>query len=397
MGYRSQGIDRILETAASPGTGQVALGGAVAGYRAFSSVLSTGDTCAYFIEAVDANGNPTGTWERGFGTLQAGPALQRVTVIESSAGMATVANFVSNVRVGVALMSDTANVYPQPGGRLSVTTSPIADTSSSTIYYVPYQHNQIPIFNGAGIQIVTISNSPFLSMSVSALAAGTAWDIFAYVSGSTLMLDPPFQWTSPTVRATALAWNNGFLTKGGDPTRRYLGSFYIGAAGTIYDVSATGSSAGNPGKRFLWNAYNRVSRYLYMQDGGANWTSAANGNWRVIRGYTAPNGCVEMFRGRDDEPVHMVGGLAGSAPASGGWFNVAIGLDGINIPANCGWGSLYSSLTTVAQGEVVVQYVGYPGAGYHYLVLLEDAPTSPAPTLGWGMGGGVGLWGYVLA
>jgi hypothetical protein len=72
--------DRIKETSTTTGTGDVTLAGAVTQFRAFSSVLSNGDTCYYAI--VTSGG---ADWEVGLGTfVSATPAIARTTVLASS-------------------------------------------------------------------------------------------------------------------------------------------------------------------------------------------------------------------------------------------------------------------------------------------------------------------------
>jgi hypothetical protein len=396
--YRFNKVDRVLETATSPGTGNVSLGGAVPGFRTFASLLGAGDTCAYTIENVDANGNPNGGWERGFGTFQSGPVLARTTIIESSAGGTTAVNFAGNVRVGITMMSDTVVCYPTPGGRLTgVSGGPVGDTpttGNNAIYYVPYMHDRIPVWNGAGMQIMQIPAAG-LTINVASMAAGTAWDVFAYPSGMNLALETA-QWTSPTSRGSfSIVWssNGGYIAKSTDATRRWIGSFYIDTAGTIYDVAATGSSNSQPAKRLLFNAYNRVAKAAYMQDSGANWSGGATGNWRVIRGQTIPAASIQLFQGLGDESVYVAGSL-GVQCASGVWANGGIGLDGTSVPGNSGWGDFYTSFEAT-QGVITFSYSGQPGLGYHTLTLLEGAAAaSPYPTFGWAFGG-VGMWGVV--
>ena len=53
--------DRVKETTTSPGTGAFTLNGAVAGYRAFSSVMADGDHCFY--TAIQPS---TNQWECGW-------------------------------------------------------------------------------------------------------------------------------------------------------------------------------------------------------------------------------------------------------------------------------------------------------------------------------------------
>ncbi len=77
--------DRVRETSTTTGTGALTLAGAVTGFRAFSSVCtSPSDTCYYMIQAVDANGVPTGEWETGLGTYSAADTLTRTTPQRSS-------------------------------------------------------------------------------------------------------------------------------------------------------------------------------------------------------------------------------------------------------------------------------------------------------------------------
>lgn len=76
--------DRVMETTTTTGTGALALGGAVAGFRDFDSVCANNDICYYAIWAIDANGNPSGDWEAGLGTFTDTDTLTRTTVQASS-------------------------------------------------------------------------------------------------------------------------------------------------------------------------------------------------------------------------------------------------------------------------------------------------------------------------
>lgn len=89
--------DRIFELSTSTGTGDIALAGAVTAYRAFSSVLTIGDTLPYMIEAVDSNGKPTGDYEYGLGTYSAASTITRTTVRGSSNAGAAV-NFAAGTK-----------------------------------------------------------------------------------------------------------------------------------------------------------------------------------------------------------------------------------------------------------------------------------------------------------
>lgn len=77
--------DRVLETTTTTGTGDITPSGAVTGFRTFSSVLSDTDTFDYVIYAADANGVPTGEWEAGEGTWNAG-VIERSPQSSSNSG-----------------------------------------------------------------------------------------------------------------------------------------------------------------------------------------------------------------------------------------------------------------------------------------------------------------------
>lgn len=83
-------FDRVKETSTTTGTGALSLGGAVSGFRAFSSVYSNADTFYYSI--TDLSGP---NWEVGLGTYtSSGNKLTRTTVLSSS-NAGSLVNFTS--------------------------------------------------------------------------------------------------------------------------------------------------------------------------------------------------------------------------------------------------------------------------------------------------------------
>jgi hypothetical protein len=399
MAYRTLSTDRILEQVASPGLGPLSLGTPVNGFRAFSSILIDADTCAYYIESVDNNGAPTGDWERGFATFHghggATSTLTRSMVMDSS----NIGNFVdfnttTSVRVGITIMSETISVSFLPGGRLSVSgTDSVTDGESNTLYYIPYLGEGLPLFNGYGLQTVMSSSA---SVQVNTLPAGSAYDVFAYVWGGVrgiLKLELN-AWADPNTRKDTLVYYNGFLCKTGDPTRRYLGSIYIGTAGLVQDWSNYQGTSQNPSKRFVWNLYNRVRRDCQMFDATVGWTIPANNSWRVIHGLTPPQGCMEVFRGLDDDLVEA-NGLVNAAVQPNGNYYSAIGVDS-NIPM--AESSLYGNFNNTTNKAVNLAlpcaYFGRPGIGYHTIQLLERLQTGAATG---GSDSQSGLLGVVFA
>lgn len=116
--------DRVQETSTSTGTGAFTLAGAVTGFRTFASQLAVNDTTYYLIEAVDANGVPTGEWETGIGTYSATNTLTRTTVLESSNANTTVTFSAGTKRV--------AMVLPAKGFEAGATANTAATSSAAS-------------------------------------------------------------------------------------------------------------------------------------------------------------------------------------------------------------------------------------------------------------------------
>lgn len=123
--------DRVRENTVTTGTSAFALGGAIAGYRAFSSVLSNGDTTWYACVL------PGGAWEVGVGTWITGNSLQRTTVLRSSNANALVSFAAGTKDIFIAQPAVKANVQNNtfPSGTLMLfqqTTAPVYWTKQVT-------------------------------------------------------------------------------------------------------------------------------------------------------------------------------------------------------------------------------------------------------------------------
>lgn len=128
--------DRVLETTTTTGTGALTLAGAVTGFRAFSSVMtSPSDTCWYALWAVDANGNATGAYEEGLGTYSGANTLTRTTILRSSNANSVVTLAAGTKYVAIAslaqktlqLDAETTALYPVKPGTDSVPTAPASN------------------------------------------------------------------------------------------------------------------------------------------------------------------------------------------------------------------------------------------------------------------------------
>lgn len=127
--------DRVKETTTTTGTGSFTLDGAVAGYRAFSSVMATGDICYY--TAI----NPTkNEWECGWGTFTSPNILER-NRRHSGSGTSSPVNFSSGTKeVFISVTANQMFVGEYPGlssiqvpNVYLVTGSTMADRSFTTV------------------------------------------------------------------------------------------------------------------------------------------------------------------------------------------------------------------------------------------------------------------------
>jgi len=163
--------DRVLETAAAPGTGAVTLLGAVTGYQTFSAAIGNGNTCYYTI--ADQSG---ANWEVGIGTYSSsGNTLARTTVLSSSNAGSTV-NFASGTQnVFVTYPSEKAvyldasgNVQPSLG---TATFSSITDSAltSGRVTYAGtgglLQDSSNLTFNGTTLTANTLNLTNALGVS----------------------------------------------------------------------------------------------------------------------------------------------------------------------------------------------------------------------------------------
>lgn len=179
--------DRVLETSTTTGTGALTLAGAVAGYRAFSSVCSVGDTAECYIERVDAFGVPTGEWETSVSTYSAANTLTRTTVVASSNGGAAVSFSAGTKRVAISLLARsfqwTEIASATPSGVNTVDFTGIPQTFTDLVVVSDgLTHN-----NGGNTQLTLgVSDGSTFSAQASinaGFSAGSAMSGEAYIHG----------------------------------------------------------------------------------------------------------------------------------------------------------------------------------------------------------------------
>lgn len=241
--------------------------------------------------------------------------------------------------------SSVGNIFSS--GRLTLTSGvpvPTTDTTSTTLYYTPYNGNMISLYNGS-----SWSAYPFTERSLSLSGSGVQnIDIFMYNNSGTLTLEF-LAWSSSTARATALTLTNGVYLKSTDLTRRYLGTIRPATSGSAID---------SLNSRLVWNLNNQVERpvlqntfntYSYT---GHTYTTSAWRSWNndinqkigyvvgLERGISVGFGCAS----------------SGSATSQGAaWDGGTPGYDSIDLASRAG--RTYST-----RGSVL---------GYHYITMME--------------------------
>lgn len=356
--------DRIKHAVSAGGTGALTLGAASSGYQAFAA----GDNAKLFAYVIE-----DGTaWETGYGTYtHSGTSFARTSRTASSTGSALTVSTSAFVFVdivsSIAEGMDLAAQSVAPGGRLTlesgVPVSTTDQTAKTTIYYTPYTHNIVTLWDGNRWQPVVFAET---SLALGTITNGKNYDVFGYLSAGALALEM-LVWTSDTARATAVTLQDGRYCKSGDKTRLLLGTFRTTSTTTTED-SAGGSTSQAGGKRFVWNMYNRVRRALQVIDTTNSWSYTTD-TWRVADGATAPANCVEILQGLAEDSVtaqtHCTVGLSNNSARAA--------KSGVGISASTPTGLVAGGycFTGVLNCYVSGLYRGIPGVGYYYLAWLE--------------------------
>jgi hypothetical protein len=203
-------------------------------------------------------------------------------------------------------------VWGPPGGRLTlVNGQPVLTSSQSgiqNIFYCPYQHQFVPIYNGTIVQMFNFCPSLSAVTGLTLALGGAAnfpnaanFDVFAYLAGGTTPALCAIQWTNVTTRATTLSVLGGFLTNSGSATAQtgpntsftlpvnqgtFLGTFTTSAQGATNFVFGGAASGGITGSFLLCNYYNKVNFNTTVLDNGGGYTYTSN-VIRAARGSTS--------------------------------------------------------------------------------------------------------------
>jgi len=253
-------------------------------------------------------------------------------------------------------------------GRLTLTSStPVttADvTAATTLYWSPYIDNQVALYDGSSW---VLFDQAQLSIAVPA-TTDTMYDVFINYNAGTPALALT-AWTNDTTRATALTTQDGVFVKTGSTGQRYVGSFRTtGSSGQTEDSNA---------KRYVWNYYHRVPRYLAVLEATNSWTYTTAA-YRQANNSTANQVDVVVGVAEVLLDLSVTGVVANDT--GGIAVNVAIGEDSV-VAMTSGTigmrGYLPDANAIQAVGATLKKY---PAIGRHYYAWLEYSTATGTTT-----------------
>lgn len=356
---------------ASDSNGNPLAGGLLYSYSAGTTTpLATYTTRAGSV----ANANPVVLDANGEADVWVSPGVDYKFELRNSLGV--VQWTVDNVPTSGAQSASTDEVTTDPGGRLSLTSATPVTTSdvtgATTVYYVPYKSDKVPLYDGAGWALYSIATelsqtTADTTKSPAAVANNSNYDMFIWNDSGTLRLSRGPAWSSGTSRGTGAGTSelervNGRLVNkvsisNGPAAQRGL---YVGSIGSDGSAQINDSGA----LRFVANAYHWLPRPMKVVDATNSWN------------YT-----TDTLRQANGSAANQLGFLVAQPEMRAHAEVVATAFNGSNVAAAVGIGldsTTVDSSDAKGPGAAAADatpffatYSGFPGIGRHTLVWLE--------------------------
>ncbi len=210
-------------------------------------------------------------------------------------------------------------------------------SGATTIYYTPYKHGFVPIYDGGNFVLTAFTelsnistNSATGNAGPAAVGASKCNDFFVWSNAGVVTLTRSIDWTSTSARNMSLVRVGGRLLNGSSITNGPTAQrgTYVGTAcsnsGSTWDYILGGSASGGTAANLqVWNNDNRVRTAVLVTDSGVS--------------YTYSSATIRQWRATAGNQVGFVLGLVEDAVEAGvtcemGTTNVAAAL------GRCGWG-----------------------------------------------------------
>jgi len=239
------------------------------------------------INVIDVNNGDSVFTVNGLGNIKTGTiGYSQVT------GLDSIISTVSGISYSISGILDNKinniNINSKNhicNGRLSINSdNPLAEGSSDSLYFVPYNGNLISLYNGSSWEIVSFDTT--LVKTVFTLyppqapvdPANTVFDIFAYLNNGSVSFES-VNWSTNTSRINPLNKKDGVYVKSGDNTRRYIGSVMPISYGG-YPPTGGNKFNNTINHRYIYNYYNRIP-FLSKYSLSRTWTCNSNA-WRQL-------------------------------------------------------------------------------------------------------------------
>jgi hypothetical protein len=293
-----------------------------------------------------------------------------------------------------------------PGGRLTLTSAaPVLTsdvTAATTIYYTPYKHNYIRLYNGFNWQVIQFSElSQTLAdttKSPAAAAVSSNYDMFVWNDSGTLRCTRGPLWSTAVTRGTGAGstelqqvdgtWTNKIAITNGPAANRgtYVGTIATsatGANGQMNMMFAPAAASGGSANRLdVWNMYNRVAIGSMEREADNSWayTTATlrSANGSVAGGL---NQRITVICGLNEDSCSVMVSAMASTSAAARDLIVGVGLD--STTAIAGFPGYMSSGIAALQVMTVAHYRGLVGLGTHYFCWLEYSQAAGGSTTTW--------------
>lgn len=297
----------------------------------------------------------------------------------------------------------------EAGGRLSLASGnaiPTTDvTGATTVYYVPFKHNKVPLYDGSGWLLHTVASqlsqaSSDTTKSPAAVAASSVYDVFIWDDAGTLRLSRGPAWTSDTARGTGAGtteldsvdarYVNKYAISNGPAAQKGL---YVGTIRSDGSSQLTDSFA----KRRVWNANNRLRRPMRIP-GYSSTPSSWTYNTATLRQANADTvNQLDYVCGLPGEPVFAEAWCDVTNNAAGVSGNPTIGIGIDSTTVSSGMSTVAIPMAANVRLKLLANYEGFPGIGRHIVVWLEAGGGSGTSTFISGLLANYGgIWGHLF-